>query len=394
VYPDGYHGCGGSLISSNIVLSAAHCTPDITHVQIGRYDHSDINDEFETFSILHTLVYPLYDENSFLYDQMLVVMDGESKAAPIRINRSPTVPANGARVITMGWGVTNEGADYVSPVLMEASIFVESNSKCSLSYSHIDADSVLITPDMLCATDEGKDSCQGDSGGPLILAESNKSDLLVGVTSWGYGCADPDFPGIYSRTSFDPDWIDFNVCLYSNNTAPSDFLCDNSTMTHDDEPFLTLEIMFDEYPEEVGWALMSSGVASESRTDNTIASRTPPYYGYALANELVTEIIFIPAASASYTFIVIDSNGDGLCCVYGNGSYRLWKGPVEDNELLASGDASGSFPEETAFALAFAPTASSTATPTASSTALTLLSLKCAVGLVAATIGCLLYNYC
>ena len=57
---------------------------------------------------------------------------------------------------------------------------------------------------MLCAGQLGKDSCQGDSGGPLIRASSG---LLVGVTSWGNGCALDGYPGVYARTSAVKDWL-------------------------------------------------------------------------------------------------------------------------------------------------------------------------------------------
>jgi len=57
---------------------------------------------------------------------------------------------------------------------------------------------------MICAGRAGKDSCQGDSGGPLFDALNNK---LVGIVSWGYGCADPNYPGIYSRVSVGYDFF-------------------------------------------------------------------------------------------------------------------------------------------------------------------------------------------
>lgn len=59
---------------------------------------------------------------------------------------------------------------------------------------------------MFCASAAGKDSCQGDSGGPAISTVGT-TKYLVGVVSWGYGCADPRYPGVYSNVSYARAWI-------------------------------------------------------------------------------------------------------------------------------------------------------------------------------------------
>jgi trypsin len=507
----GSHGCGGSLIAPDIVLSAAHCAGIFARVQIERHDRSDPTDQFETFSIVQEIVHPQYDPEGFAYDKMLVILDGQSAASPVLTNRDPSVPAVGDQVTSMGWGLTDgEDDSSLSPVLKEASLYVLSNEECEQSKSGFlgyDSYQGLITPDMVCATDVGEDSCQGDSGGPLIITGSN-GDVQVGVVSWGYSCANPDFPGVYSRVSYDADWIDSNVCLYSEN-PPSDFSCDTNLpaptptvpsptapptptaapptaagelievtvaiqldqypqetgwridrigvtvdevarvpagiyktpgalevktvwveagelysfsifdalgdgmcclsgegayqvslgttdisdetsiiisskgdfeygMEHtflasldDDQPdnsvdsspgdgpFLTLQIQFDDYPTEVGWILRSdTGVSSDTRMDgkqttHTVAFRSPRHYDASLANQLVTEIIPVPAVNAEYTFILTDSFGDGLCCESGSGSYSIWEGPVENDELLARGDALSKSGEVTDFTLSF-----------------------------------------
>ena len=59
-----------------------------------------------------------------------------------------------------------------------------------------------VTPRMICAADTGKDSCQGDSGGPMIVHDNENGDdhySVVGVVSWGIGCAQADAPGVYGR---------------------------------------------------------------------------------------------------------------------------------------------------------------------------------------------------
>jgi secreted trypsin-like serine protease len=68
-----------------------------------------------------------------------------------------------------------------------------------------------ISEKMICAGEKGKDSCQGDSGGPLVAYDENNSPVLVGVVSWGIGCAYEGYPGVYARVSAFVDWINQTI---------------------------------------------------------------------------------------------------------------------------------------------------------------------------------------
>ena len=77
------------------------------------------------------------------------------------------------------------------------------NADCNNNYNG------AITDAMICAGYPGvgeKDACQGDSGGPFVCNDGGKA-VIAGVVSWGNGCALPDFPGVYARTTHVLDWI-------------------------------------------------------------------------------------------------------------------------------------------------------------------------------------------
>jgi trypsin len=97
-------------------------------------------------------------------------------------------------LLKLGHGTTSSGGSS-SDNLLHAEVSYVTTSECTSDYGYNNGS---ITGNMMCARDDGKDSCQGDSGGPLYDEVEN---TLVGIVSWGIGCADPSFPGVYSRVS-------------------------------------------------------------------------------------------------------------------------------------------------------------------------------------------------
>jgi hypothetical protein len=121
---------------------------------------------------------------------------------------------------------------------------------------------------------------------------------------------------------------------------------DNMTLPSD-SPFLTLKIKMDDYPEDLLWVLKANDdetAMSRAVTTQSVIDAGPPVpYSADLAGQVVTTEIKFPAISAGatrgFTFFLIDTKADGLCCANGKGSYQLYLGDPVNNELIASGSA-------------------------------------------------------
>uniref|UniRef100_A0A4W4GFY1 Transmembrane serine protease 5 n=1 Tax=Electrophorus electricus TaxID=8005 RepID=A0A4W4GFY1_ELEEL len=114
-----------------------------------------------------------------------------------------------------GWGYTHPDNIHIPDTLKEAPVPLISTKKCNSSCMY----NGEVTPRMLCAGyAEGKvDACQGDSGGPLVCQDDNVW-RLVGIVSWGTGCAEPNHPGVYTKVAEFLGWIfDTVEVSYSNN---------------------------------------------------------------------------------------------------------------------------------------------------------------------------------
>ncbi|CAG9562872.1 unnamed protein product [Danaus chrysippus] len=200
-----YPICGGSVVTSLWLLTAAHCLlrPRASELSV-RLGSSWKTHGGEMYDVKQSYVHPQYARNTKVNDVGLIKLYSplrfSSRVLPIKmVGKGNRLPADQAAVVS-GWGKLKEGGPSAT-FLQSSTIKTIAMKLCrnsGLDRNPIDPGS------MFCAgafSQPSPDACQGDSGGPIV-----SEGMLIGVVSWGLGCARGNFPGVYTRLSAPVIW--------------------------------------------------------------------------------------------------------------------------------------------------------------------------------------------
>ncbi|GMH85878.1 hypothetical protein TL16_g10368 [Triparma laevis f. inornata] len=241
-----FHYCGGTIVSPHHIITASHClepsawSDPSSHsdifIVVGAADRG-LNTEVNRFKVEEIIAHPCYDAAMTNYDIAVLRVEEDllegtgARSIPWAIPGTDMY-ATGSKVSTSGWGTTVSGSGTAPNFLMTTEYEITSNEVCGAAYSMPTIPGTTLTglPEtMICGSGTNADglqtdSCQGDSGGPLVTVTS-EGETLLGVTSFGIGCALPEYPGVYAKVEMFHKFLDWAVSNGPNTFDGSDGQC-------------------------------------------------------------------------------------------------------------------------------------------------------------------------
>jgi len=203
---DDFHFCGGSVLSSNSIVTAAHCTeiwdsPGEVQIVAGGHNNAQPDGLEQRRNVAKLTVHEDYAslKNDIAIWELTEPLLLDERVQPVPM---PTMMQESTGSCNVsGWGTLHSGGQ-TPDQLMVVSVPIVPEGRCQLEYPF------QIAKSMICAGEYGKDSCQGDSGGPMVCYNADGSGYLGGIVSWGIGCGGLYHPGVYTEVSYFVDWVE------------------------------------------------------------------------------------------------------------------------------------------------------------------------------------------
>ncbi|PYE91589.1 trypsin [Rhizobium sp. PP-F2F-G38] len=202
------HFCGGALIDATHVVTAAHCVAGLSETQVSvALGTVHLGAETKRLAVRKIDVHPDYRAGAKDADIALLQLENavtsNAAIAPIALleaTREGAFLAEGVKFTVTGWGLTSVNGHSVRDLRQVDVPFVSAETCADpLAYGS------RVTKNMICAGSVNGDACQGDSGGPLVT--KSQPSLLIGLVSWGKGCAVAGRVGVYTRVANYRTWL-------------------------------------------------------------------------------------------------------------------------------------------------------------------------------------------
>ncbi|XP_055598829.1 phenoloxidase-activating factor 2-like [Uranotaenia lowii] len=218
---DSKYLCGGSLIRSDVVLTAAHCvvnrTTEKLTVRAGEWDTKTTNEvrPYQDLLVTDIVVHENYNKAFQFNNIALLYLEREFDADEhVQLICLPPQGKqfDGQNCVATGWGKDNFFSENYQVILKKVDLPIVSSEQCQsdLRKTRLGPRFALHNSFTCAGGEEGKDTCTGDGGSPLVCEDVDQPNKYyqAGIVAWGIGCGQAGVPGVYTKSSLYTNWIE------------------------------------------------------------------------------------------------------------------------------------------------------------------------------------------